>query len=94
MNVIPAHWLDLLGYGAAALTTASFVPQALHSWRSRDLSGVSLSMYSLFTLGVGLWMLYGIALGSWPIILANGITLALAGMVLGLKLRHGKDGTP
>jgi len=94
MSLLTAPWTELLGYGAAALTTASFVPQALHSWRSRDLSGVSLSMYSLFTLGVGMWMLYGIALGSWPIILANAITLALAGMVLGLKLRHGKDDTP
>lgn len=83
------YWLDLLGYGAAALTTASFVPQALHSWRSRDLSGISLTMYSLFTLGVALWMAYGLAIGSWPIILANAITLVLAGSVLFLKLRHG-----
>ena len=79
---------DLIGYGAAVLTTAAFVPQAVKSWTSRDLSGISLSMYSLFTLGVGLWLLYGIAIGSWPVILANGITLALAGVVLFLKLRH------
>jgi MtN3 and saliva related transmembrane protein len=65
---------DLIGYGAAILTTAAFVPQALKSWSSRDLSGVSLSMYSLFTLGVALWLLYGILLKSWPIILANLIT--------------------
>jgi len=77
---------DLIGYGAAVLTTAAFVPQALKSWVSRDLSGISLSMYSLFTLGVALWLLYGIALQSWPIILANGITLALAGVVLALKI--------
>jgi MtN3 and saliva related transmembrane protein len=55
---------DLIGYGAAILTTAAFVPQALKSWSSRDLSGVSLSMYSLFTLGVALWLLYGILLQS------------------------------
>jgi MtN3 and saliva related transmembrane protein len=79
---------DFIGYGAAILTTAAFVPQALKSWNSRDLSGVSLSMYSLFTLGVALWLLYGIALQSWPIILANCITLALAGLVLGLKIGH------
>jgi MtN3 and saliva related transmembrane protein len=79
---------DLIGYGAAALTTAAFVPQALKSWVSRDLSGISLSMYSLFTLGVGLWLIYGITLKSWPIILANGITLALAGVVLALKISH------
>lgn len=79
---------DLIGYGAAALTTLAFVPQALKSWATRDLSGVSLGMYSLFTLGVALWLVYGIMLDSWPIILANGITLALAGIVLLLKLRH------
>lgn len=79
---------DFIGYGAAILTTAAFVPQALKSWSSRDLSGVSLSMYSLFTLGVALWLLYGIVLQSWPIILANCVTLVLAGLVLGLKISH------
>lgn len=80
---------DLIGYAAAALTTASFVPQTLKSWRTRDLSGISLGMYSLFTLGVGLWLAYGLALDSWPIVAANAITLTLAGTVLALKLRHG-----
>jgi MtN3 and saliva related transmembrane protein len=79
---------DLIGYGAAVFTTAAFVPQALKSWSSRDLSGISLSMYSLFTLGVALWLIYGITLKSWPIILSNSITLALAGMVLVLKISH------
>ena len=79
---------DLIGYGAAILTTAAFVPQALHSWSSRDLSGISLTMYSLFTLGVGLWLIYGINLQSLPIILANAVTLALASVVLTLKIRH------
>ena len=64
---------DLIGYGAAVLTTTAFLPQALKSWISRDLTGISLTMYSLFTLGVGLWLAYGIALHSWPIILGNGI---------------------
>jgi MtN3 and saliva related transmembrane protein len=81
---------DLIGYGAAALTTAAFIPQAVKSWTSRDLSGISLSMYGLFTLGVGLWLLYGIFIGSWPVILANGITLALAGTVLALKWSHSR----
>jgi MtN3 and saliva related transmembrane protein len=79
---------DLVGYAAATLTTLAFIPQTLHSWRSRDLSGVSLGMYSLFTMGVTLWLLYGVILESWPIIIANAITLALAGSVLFLKLRH------
>ncbi len=79
---------DLIGYGAAVLTTAAFVPQAVKSWFSRDLSGISLAMYSLFTLGVGLWLVYGLTIGSWPVILANGITFVLAGTVLFLKIRH------
>ena len=64
------------------------MPQALHSWRTRDLSGVSLAMYGLFTLGVALWLIYGLLLGSWPIIAANAVTLALAATVLALKLMH------
>ena len=84
MNLIQ----DLVGYAAATLTTLAFIPQTLQSWRTRDLSGVSLGMYSLFTLGVAMWLLYGVVLDSWPIIIANTITLALAGTVLFLKLRH------
>lgn len=79
---------DLAGYAAALLTTVAFVPQALKSWRTRDLSGVSLTMYGLFTLGVALWLIYGLLLDSWPIIAANAVTLALAGTVLALKLTH------
>ncbi len=79
MIPIESQWL---GYLAAALTTGSFVPQAWHSFRSSDLSGISLSMYSAFTLGVALWLLYGLSLGEWPIIIANAITLALAGTIL------------
>lgn len=81
---------NLLGYPAAILTTAAFVPQALHSWRTRDLSGISLPMYSLFTVGVAFWCAYGFAIGSLPVIIANGITLALASVVLGLKIASGR----
>ncbi len=79
---------ETIGYAAATLTTLAFIPQALHSWKTRDLSGVSLTMYSLFTLGVGLWLIYGLYLGSWPIIIANSVTLALASVVLALKVMH------
>ena len=78
---------DVLGYSAALLTTASFVPQALLTLRTRDVSGISLSMYSAFTLGVGLWLLYGLALGEWPIVAANAVTLALAAVILVTKVR-------
>jgi MtN3 and saliva related transmembrane protein len=80
--------IDLVGYVAAILTTIAFVPQALTSWRTRDLSGVSLPMYSIFTAGVAMWLAYGVMLGSWPIIMANTITLLLSGTVLALKVMH------
>jgi MtN3 and saliva related transmembrane protein len=79
---------DLIGYIAAFLTTASFIPQALHTFRSRDVSGISLSMYGVFTVGVSLWLLYGFVLGAWPVVLANAITLALAITILTMKLRY------
>ncbi len=79
---------NLVGYAAAVLTTVAFVPQALKSWQTRDLSGVSLPMYSLFTAGVAMWFVYGVMLGSWPIIIANAITIVLASVVLTLKLMH------
>ena len=79
---------ELIGYFSAFLTTLAFVPQAHHSWKTRDLSGVSLPMYSLFSLGVVGWLIYGVLIESWPIIVANSITLVLACAVLCLKLKH------
>ena len=79
---------DAVGYAAATLTTVAFIPQVLKSWRTRDLSGVSLTMYSLFTFGVALWLVYGFILDSWPIIIGNTITLTLASVVLILKVMH------
>ncbi len=81
-----ASLADWLGGLAAALTTGAFVPQALLTFRTRDVSGISLGMYSAFTLGVALWLAYGLALGAWPIIVANAITLLLAGSILIMKL--------
>jgi MtN3 and saliva related transmembrane protein len=77
---------DWIGYSAATLTTASFVPQAWLTFRTRDVSGISLGMYASFTLGVGLWLAYGIAIDEWPVIIANAITLALAASILLMKL--------
>lgn len=79
---------DLIGYLAATLTTCSFVPQAWQTFRTRDVSGISLGMYSIFAGGVALWLLYGLLLGAWPIVAANGITLALAIAILVMKLRY------
>ena len=84
---------ELIGYLAASLTTCSFVPQALQTFRTRDVSGISLGMYSVFTAGVALWLVYGLALAAWPIVAANAVTLALAGTILCMKLRYGARGT-
>jgi MtN3 and saliva related transmembrane protein len=82
--------MDLVGSIAACLTTASFVPQAWLSFKTRDVSGVSLGMYSVFTAGVALWLVYGLLLGAWPIVVANAITLLLALAILGMKLVYGR----
>ncbi|UHD16659.1 SemiSWEET family sugar transporter [Thiocapsa bogorovii] len=81
-------WVESIGFAAAALTTVSFVPQVVHTLRTRDTRAISLSMYALFSAGVALWGLYGLMIGSWPVITANVITLALASIVLWHKLRE------
>mgnify|MGYP003440324157 FL=1 len=78
---------ELIGYAAAGLTTCSFVPQAWLTFRTRDVSGISLGMYSVFTLGVALWLAYGLLLEAWPVVAANAVTLALALAILVMKLR-------
>lgn len=80
---------ELFGYLAATLTTVSFVPQVIQVWRTKHTKGISLGMYSIFTAGIGVWLVYGIMLGSMPIIIANSITILLAGSVLAMKLKYG-----
>ena len=77
---------NLVGSLAAICTTIAFVPQAYQSYKTRDLSGISLPMYSTFTLGVALWLVYGLLIQNWPIIVANAITLGLSSFVLVLKI--------
>jgi len=79
---------DLIGTLAAVLTTISFLPQAMHTFRTKDVRGISLGMYSAFTLGVALWLVYGLLLDAWPVVIANVITLALASTILVMKLRY------
>jgi MtN3 and saliva related transmembrane protein len=80
---------ELTGSMAATLTTTAFIPQVWQVWRTKHTKDISLAMYTLFTSGVALWLAYGIMLGAWPIIIANSITLLLAGSVLALKLKFG-----
>ncbi len=79
---------EIIGFAAAGLTTVSFVPQAWHTFRTKDVRGVSLGMYACFTLGVFLWLVYGLLIGAWPVVVANAITLALAATILVMKLRY------
>ncbi|HEY8159715.1 MAG: SemiSWEET transporter [Methylobacter sp.] len=77
---------EIIGYLAATLTTASFVPQAVLTIKTRDTESLSLGMYSTFTLGVLCWLIYGIHLGDKAIIIANSITLLLAASILSFKI--------
>ena len=81
--------LEWMGYIAATCTTLSFVPQAMKTIRTRDTSGISLSMYVVITVGIGFWFGYGVFLQSWPMIVSNAITFGLSSTILGLKLKHG-----
>ena len=85
---------ELTGYLAATLTTVSFVPQVLQTLRTRDTRAISLGMYALFTLGVALWLVYGILIDAWPVIVANAITLGLTSTVLWHKLAERPDQSP
>jgi MtN3 and saliva related transmembrane protein len=88
--IVITKWADIVGSLAAVLTTVSFFPQAWHSFKTRDVSGVSLGMYSVFTVGVALWLVYGLLLRAWPIVVANVITLGLALAILGMKVVFGR----
>ncbi|MGH1421974.1 MAG: SemiSWEET transporter [Hyphomonas sp.] len=78
---------DFIGLIAACLTTISFLPQAVLVLRTGQTEGISLAMYSLFTIGVAAWLIYGIMIASLPIIVANIVTLALASLILWTKAR-------
>ena len=78
-----------VGSIAAVLTTVAFVPQALKVIREKQTGGISLVMYLLFTLGVALWFVFGLLIGSYPVTLANGTTLVLASVILAMKIRYG-----
>jgi MtN3 and saliva related transmembrane protein len=80
--------IDLIGFVAGTLTTTSFLPQVVKIWRTRSADDLSMSMFALFGTGVFLWLVYGLAVGSLPVIVANAITFALALAIVALKLRY------
>jgi MtN3 and saliva related transmembrane protein len=79
---------EMIGIVAGCLTTASFIPQVLHIFRSRNTASISLYMYIAFVLGELLWCYYGFVHQQISIIAANLITFVLAAMILGMKIRY------
>lgn len=80
--------IDILGFVAAFCTTVSFLPQAIKVIKTNNTAALSLMMYSIFTVGVGLWLLYGIFRQDPAIIVANVITIALSLCILFIKVRN------
>ena len=80
---------DIVGSVAATLTTIAFLPQAVQVIKTKSTRDISLTMYLVFTAGVGFWLTYGILLGALPIIIGNVVTLILALIVLAMKIKHG-----
>jgi len=81
--------IEAIGFLAAILTTTAFVPQFIKVWKTRSVKDISLRMYLMLCTGVFLWLIYGIMLGSLPIILANAVTFVLTLAILVLKIKHG-----
>lgn len=81
------NFTQLIGLTAGTLTTLAFLPQVIKTWKSKSARDLSIVMFSVFCLGTVLWLIYGIIIQQLPIILANAVTLALAGLLIYFKLR-------
>jgi MtN3 and saliva related transmembrane protein len=87
---MPTAWLiDIIGVTGAALSTLFWLPQALKVMREKETRALSLPATAAFTLGVVLWLIYGLAIGDWPLIGSNAVTLALMLPIVAMKLRYG-----
>lgn len=82
-------WLTVMGYVAGACTTSAFLPQAIKIVKTKHTKDLSLGMYSILTTGVALWSIYGLINHDWPLVIANTVTLVLAGWIFILKIRYG-----
>ena len=81
--------IDLVGYLAATLTTAAFLPQVVKVWQSKSTKDLALPTLLSFIAGVGMWFIYGLLVKSPPIIIANAVTLVLNLVILRFKLKYG-----
>ena len=85
-ETMSATWV---GMAAAFCTTVAFLPQVIRIWKTRSTKDISLGMFSIFSSGIVLWLIYGFLIGDLPVILSNAATLALTLIILGFKLRYG-----
>jgi MtN3 and saliva related transmembrane protein len=81
-------FVSIVGFMAATISTAGFLPQTIKTVKSKQAKDVSLWMYIILAVGVTLWFIYGIYKHDWPIILANGITITFVIPVLWIKIRY------
>jgi MtN3 and saliva related transmembrane protein len=81
--------LDYTGYPAAICTTGAYIPQVARVWRTRSTKDISLRMFLVLVTGLALWLTYGVWRAEIPLILANGVTLVLASIILFFKIKHG-----
>ena len=79
----------LIGLAAGTLTTISFLPQVIKAWKSKSTKDISIGMYTALSVGLLLWIFYGFAINSTPVIFTNVISLILTVLVLLLKIKHG-----
>jgi MtN3 and saliva related transmembrane protein len=86
---MPPYLVETIGMAAATLTTLCWLPQAIRILRTRDTRAISLLTQTAFAGGVALWFVYGVLIGSWPVIISNVVTFALVGTIIALKLIHG-----
>jgi MtN3 and saliva related transmembrane protein len=81
-------WVEYIGSLAAACTTLCWVPQAVKIIREKQTQGISLVTQSVFTVGLALWLAYGLLLTNWPLMLANAVSLVFSLVILALKVRY------
>ncbi len=84
--------VEIVGTIGAVLTTSSFVPQVYKTFKTKSIDGISLSMYTVFLLGVIFWLIYGILIHSFSIILANTLTIILITMIILMRIIYKKSG--
>lgn len=82
--------IDLLGLIATCFTTSSFVPQVWRTWKTRDVSGISLLSYGVITVGLALWLVYGVLRDDLPLIVANSVMVVLTAAITAMKIAYGR----